>query len=143
MDYIVIGSDGIFDKLSNEELVRCGWVGLGGIEDPMVCYKQAVDNIMAQSLIKKTQDNISAVLIAFKNLENLTKNSYDYNLDMIVEDFDESELVDQGLEGHGYSDNKNLMGENSNAMDLEEIDGSAYTKAMMVDDDGCMVNPAV
>jgi len=67
LDYIVIGSDGIFDKMNNDEIVRAGWTGLSSTDDPMTCYKQACDTIMTQSLLKKTQDNISAVVVAFRN----------------------------------------------------------------------------
>jgi hypothetical protein len=130
----VLGSDGIFDKLTNEEIIRAGWVGLSSIQDPMICYKQAVDSIMTQSLLKRTQDNISTVLIAFKNLEDLSR-QFNYEEQIISEiELDESNLynlIDLGeAPGQGQPQKLSQYGLkkklNASAMDLEEIDSCTF-----------------
>ena len=73
LDFILMASDGIFDKLDNEEVREISWNGINKAIDSMttsslndVCLG-AVDSVMSRSLLKKTNDNISVVLIAFNN----------------------------------------------------------------------------
>lgn len=75
LDFIVLGSDGIFDRLNNEELVSSSWEGIKkAIKDEneeeitnQDCCSAAIDSIMSRSLLKKTQDNISTVIISFRD----------------------------------------------------------------------------
>lgn len=69
-DFIVVASDGIFDKMSNREVVQQVW-GLM-IEAPAenthkLCEKGVV-GVMKNALARRTLDNVTVVMIAFENL---------------------------------------------------------------------------
>ena len=82
-DFILMGCDGIYDKLDNEDLVRGIWSTLD--------YKESFGNnvneqggICADMAIKmamnnKSKDNVSAIIIGFNNFEkkyNMNRGSY-------------------------------------------------------------------
>nr|CCA15540.1 hypothetical protein ALNC14_016830 [Albugo laibachii Nc14] len=58
--FIVIACDGIWDVMSNEEVVE---IGLRLFDDP----KAATDAIVKQAYRKKSQDNLTASIIQFKS----------------------------------------------------------------------------
>ena len=73
LDFITLSTDGIFDKLTDEELVLSAW---DSIRSQMKtnenvtnqnCCESGIDAIMSRALMKKTQDNISTVMISFRN----------------------------------------------------------------------------
>ena len=72
-DFIIIGSDGIFDKLNNENLNSIVWntikenQHINGITLHQICGK-AADEILKHAAVQKTLDNISIVVIGFKKL---------------------------------------------------------------------------
>jgi serine/threonine protein phosphatase PrpC len=76
LDFILMGSDGIFDKMENDELVKTCWKAIEDYKnEPLtdlraVCLK-AVEDVMIRCLAKKTLDNISLILISFKSLKQL------------------------------------------------------------------------
>lgn len=76
LDYLVIASDGIYDKLENEEVVNSCWKGIqraintGEQSIDEIC-KVGVEEVMKLSLLNKTQDNISTIMISFKSPHNL------------------------------------------------------------------------
>ena len=78
LDFLILASDGVFDKMENEEVIECCWKG---IEKSIVNRSETIENtcqvgveeIMAKSLAKKTQDNISVIMISFKSLLNIQK----------------------------------------------------------------------
>lgn len=72
-DYIVLGCDGIFDKLSNRDVVNCCWHTVNYQRAGNV-HKQcgkAIDLILKASVAKRTLDNITVVMIAFANFKKL------------------------------------------------------------------------
>lgn len=78
LDFLILASDGVFDKMENEEVIETCWKGL----EKSVCrgaptleetLQAGVQEIMSTSLAKKTQDNISVVMISFKSLPHLQK----------------------------------------------------------------------
>lgn len=67
-DFIVLASDGVFDKMSNRETVQCAWSSL--FENEANVHRQcgsAVDRIMKGALDRNTLDNITVVLVCFEN----------------------------------------------------------------------------
>lgn len=79
LDFVIIGSDGIFDQMDNQEVVQMSWNGIEAALDNIhvesldeLCY-WAVEEIMSQSLLKGTQDNISTILACFKSLPDMSE----------------------------------------------------------------------
>ncbi|MCQ2821190.1 MAG: protein phosphatase 2C domain-containing protein, partial [archaeon] len=77
IDFLMLGCDGIFDQLSNEEIVDSAWMccDYNKERDYQIVrnvHEQcmvSVDMIMKNSLVRKTLDNITVVIVAFKNFE--------------------------------------------------------------------------
>ena len=71
MDYILLACDGIFDKLSNKEVIQTVWEGVveEKTKDPHKQCGIGVDRILRTSVAKKTMDNITVVFVAFNNFE--------------------------------------------------------------------------
>lgn len=81
-DFVVLGCDGIFDKLNNEQVIQATW------ESARKNFKErtqtihqvcgmAVEKIMKASVAERTMDNITVVIIAFKNFKKMLKNEVD------------------------------------------------------------------
>ncbi len=83
IDFIVLGCDGIFDQMSNEEVVESVWIT--NRESKMKNVHQqcgvGVDMIMKTSLVRRSLDNVTVVMIAFSNFERefITKENSLYN----------------------------------------------------------------
>jgi len=114
-DFIVIGCDGIFEKLNNQEVVNSVWQMAKGGSDGSVDYRSihekcgaGVDRVLHTSAYKKTFDNITAVMIAFENFENIAGDAVANEeakavastLDPVEEDFVENEEADTPIENN-------------------------------------------
>ena len=65
--------DGIYDQLSNKEVVDCVWMTFKDISLAKNLHLQcgmAIDLIIKTSLVRRTLDNVTVVLIGFQNFEN-------------------------------------------------------------------------
>jgi len=71
-DFIVLACDGIFDKLSSREVIKLVWETTNHSTARTVheLAGQAVDSILKSSIMKKTLDNITVVMIVFENFKN-------------------------------------------------------------------------
>ena len=71
-DFIVLGCDGIFDKLTSREVVKLVWEAANKSKARSIheLAGESADNIMKSSIIKKTLDNITVVMIVFENFKN-------------------------------------------------------------------------
>ena len=89
MDFIVIGSDGIFDQLSNEEVSKYTWMSFRKNQTDKNLHSMcgtAVDIIIKTSLAKKSLDNVTCLLIALPNLERFISTGNNNSELHIVED---------------------------------------------------------
>ena len=74
MDFLLLGCDGIFDKISNAEVVKQAWIAskknFHSKEQPIhqICG-YVVEQAMKASVAYKTLDNITVVMLAFKNFK--------------------------------------------------------------------------
>ena len=78
-DFILMGSHGIFDKLDNDKIFKLIWENKKknkSINDIHVLCGQISDAIIKYSMEKNSNDNVSAIFIAFKNFENKMKDPY-------------------------------------------------------------------
>ena len=76
-DFIVVGCDGIFEKLTNNDVMNQIWDAALKPEDlkmPLSVHArcgQSVDKVLNTSVEEKTLDNITAVVIGFQSFENM------------------------------------------------------------------------
>ena len=77
-DFILMASDGIFDKLNNREVVQCVLAGINQrlVADVHRMCGAGVESVMVSALNKRTMDNISVVIIALEGLANRAKKLY-------------------------------------------------------------------
>ena len=75
-DFLLIGSDGIFDVLSAEEAIEAAWYAdhycnsFRGNLNQQCCYY--VDNVLKTAMKLKSMDNLSCIIVGFSNLETVT-----------------------------------------------------------------------
>lgn len=69
-DFIVIGCDGIFDKMNNADTVKSVWKSVKDLQNLSIHEQccEAVDYVIKNSLLRKTQDNVTSLVIAFDGL---------------------------------------------------------------------------
>lgn len=70
-DFVTMASDGIFDKLSNKEVVQCVWNGVRE-ELKSKVHQQCgvgVDTIIKNALYRRSLDNVTSLIIGFANLK--------------------------------------------------------------------------
>ena len=78
-DFLVMGCDGIFDDLSNQEVSDAAWFVFKNLSkeknyDIHELSQDACDLIMKFALEKQTSDNLSCIVIGFEGLEKFLKN---------------------------------------------------------------------
>ena len=66
-DFIGLASDGIYDKINNKEFIQCVWNSFHDGRGINVHQQigRGVEYILKNSLLRKTLDNVTVVLIAF------------------------------------------------------------------------------
>ena len=77
-DFIVMGCDGIYDDLSNEEIVNAAWLAFKnrGKEKNYDIHElsmEACDLIIKYGLEKQTTDNLSCIIIGLEGVEKFLK----------------------------------------------------------------------
>lgn len=75
LDFIILGSDGIFDKLNNETIGKLVWSTIKECSlDPTISIHKicgiCTDLILKEAAKNKSIDNISIVMIAFQRLHD-------------------------------------------------------------------------
>ncbi|CAD8185465.1 unnamed protein product [Paramecium pentaurelia] len=79
-DFMVLGCDGIFDKMDSQEVIDKIWNDLKKNKDNQNLHAQissAVDAVLKEVVIRKSSDNITLLIIAFNELiQHQQKNTY-------------------------------------------------------------------
>ena len=72
-DFIAIASDGVFDKLTNRETAQCVWNSVQDARAPNVHQQTGlgVEYILKNSLLRRSLDNVTVVIISFSNFKRL------------------------------------------------------------------------
>ena len=85
-DFLVIGCDGIYDQMSNKDVVECIWMPFKDNKAKNIHAQCSlgVDMVIKTSLARNVLDNVTCVMIAFENFEkifesDILKNSNDLN----------------------------------------------------------------
>lgn len=81
IDYVLLGCDGIYDALTNEEVNEVVWetiefykaekMGIKGQNLDLLlgqCLGDCVNNILKKSLVQNSEDNVTAIIVVFRNL---------------------------------------------------------------------------
>lgn len=71
-DYIIMGCDGIFEKLTSKEVIHCA-NQTALTNEFHERSGQMIDNVLNSCIEHKTLDNVTAVLIGFQSLESMGK----------------------------------------------------------------------
>ena len=101
-DYILIGCDGVFEKMDNEDATEKVWESAMLPEDlrnPSSVHARCglgVDGVLNGCVNSKTLDNITAVLIGFQSFEKLIEKSRSTGVrgDALKPSMPDSETVD-------------------------------------------------
>jgi protein phosphatase 2C family protein 2/3 len=79
-DFIILGCDGIFDRLSNKEAIQCVWNSVKN-ELALNVHQQcaiSIETILKNALLRRSLDNVTAVIIAFEEFnEAVFRNDID------------------------------------------------------------------
>ena len=71
-DFIFIASDGVFDTMSNKDVLKQCWRTAGN--DPHSAACESVRRVIAEAMERKSHDNLTAVIITFKNFYSVLSN---------------------------------------------------------------------
>ena len=91
IDFLIMGCDGIFEYLNNEECIKCAWEIIN--EEKSNCESiheisgNIVDMIMKTALKRHSLDNVTTVFVGFKNFAKIIHNS---NLNITSKNFTSS-----------------------------------------------------
>jgi hypothetical protein len=108
-DFIVFGSnfllilgDGIFDKLSNTEVLNCIWSCTNEeifTEDINQLSGRCVDSILKNALVNSTMDNVTCIFISF---ENFKRTLYEKKFTESTEKFEQLRLRVSSLDNYSF-----------------------------------------
>ena len=76
-DFIVMASDGIYDKLCDREVADSAWNAIKKYRNVHEKVVGTVEDIMKASFLKKTEDNVTVIFLALKGIKaDLNEKSY-------------------------------------------------------------------
>jgi len=76
-DFIILGCDGIFEKMDSEEVIEVGWKAIRKTTTNIhEACGNAVESILKASMLKKSSDNVTAIIICLSDLGFI--NTLDY-----------------------------------------------------------------
>lgn len=79
IDYVMLACDGVFDVLTNEEVNEIIWETVDFYKNNKkhqdskssdlfgMCLNDCVNNVLKRSLIQNSEDNVTIILVAFRN----------------------------------------------------------------------------
>ena len=84
IDFLILGCDGIYDQLTSQEILECAWMMIENNKKLMKETKNIdiyntcaniVDFILKMSMSRKSFDNVTCLIVAFKDLLNDNENN--------------------------------------------------------------------
>ena len=71
-DFIILCSTGIVENLSNHDVLECFWKGAQSCSAQEVDAKvaQGINSVLQEAKNRKSENNLSIILIGFKNLQS-------------------------------------------------------------------------
>ena len=89
IDFLILGCDGIYDQLTSQEILECAWMMIENNKklkdtkkdvDIYNTCSNIVDFILKMSMARKSFDNVTCLIVAFKDLLNDDNTDDDNNL---------------------------------------------------------------
>ena len=76
VDFFILGCDGIYDQLSSKEVLDCAWMVFNDLNNEFndflnINCGNIVDMILKMAMIRKSYDNVTCLIVAFKDMEEL------------------------------------------------------------------------
>jgi len=76
IDFLVMGCDGVFDKLTNEKVSETVWETVDFYKDRYASdpstYEfilgECVNNVLRRAMLSRSEDNLTVILLCFRNL---------------------------------------------------------------------------
>ena len=102
-----MGCDGIFDQLSNAEVISSAWLTTKESVKSKNVHMQsgiAVDMIIKTSLVRRTLDNVTCVMVTFSNLEKIFKSEIE-NIEQGVSAMNINNGINNGTANYYQSNN--------------------------------------
>lgn len=125
MDFVIMGCDGIFDQLSNSDVINCVWMTVKDNTKTKNVHIQsgiAVDMIIKTSLVRRTLDNVTCVMITFSNFEKI----FQSGTDSIDQGFIGLSIKEQpNMQNNFSSEEKNKYNKNSSHQKYESLTGGS------------------
>ena len=87
IDFLILGCDGIYDQLTSQEILECAWMMIEhnkkimNEENKIDTYNTCaniVDFILKMSMARKSFDNVTCLIVAFKDLLNKDNNKINF-----------------------------------------------------------------
>ena len=94
VDFIILGCDGIYDQLSSKDVLDCAWMVLNNLIDEIQndlnesCGK-IVDMILKMSMARQSYDNVTCLIIAFKNRNDFQNESRNLKKENVLNSYNE------------------------------------------------------
>ena len=80
LDFFILGCDGIYDQLSSKEVLDCAWKVFNDLsnrfnDDLNENCGKIIDMILKMSMIRKSYDNVTCLIVAFKEMNEFRSKS--------------------------------------------------------------------
>lgn len=112
-DFVVLGSDGVYDTMSNKDVARCVISTMQKCKGEKSIHElcaASVESIIKNSLMRKTRDNVSVVMVAFKHLEEVMDRCEEVEKSIEVLDKSKMMSADEASDYKGLIMKKKIQG---------------------------------
>ena len=103
VDFFILGCDGVYDQLSSKDVLDCAWMVFNNTSKEFsnelnINCGNAVDLILKMSMIRKSYDNVTCLIVAFKDINkhelekdkkkenNINVNNHKLNISIVSKD---------------------------------------------------------
>ena len=129
IDFLILGSDGIYDQRTSQEILECAWMMIennkkimkdkNNIDIYNTCAN-VVDFILKMSMARKSFDNVTCLMVAFKDLLNDNDNVINYlHKEVNINDNNKEEKLPNLTKNKTISTLENKFENNNNKLRID------------------------